>query len=336
MPPPVLLVFGRNTEDEGNDHGIKAQGDGWLLIIALIEGSNLADVVSNGLCDLYMAFTSNGKTRTSSIKFQQFDPMWNGKLSQACQSKLHLRIFLNNIKGGNVVKDYLSKLEKEVATKINLHSPQTNSTLQKLFRFAPEEFLINDFTCHLKRKMPVQGRLFLSTRTIGFHSDLFGHKTTFFFLWEDIKDIPVYPPTLSSMGSPVIVFTLRQGRGMDARHGAKSQDDEGRLKFHFYLENEEKKILTKLEEKRVESQKGEEIEKVSKQVKERNNLMITEVPIALSEPSTDSHVNQYSVLYNFKRHVKYIKINWKDQTLYLDQNVLYDAQGMPKRPINQL
>ncbi|KAJ8765866.1 hypothetical protein K2173_020382 [Erythroxylum novogranatense] len=36
------------------------------------------------------------------------------KLSQACQSKLHLRIFLKNTKGGSVVKDYLSKLEEEV------------------------------------------------------------------------------------------------------------------------------------------------------------------------------------------------------------------------------
>ncbi|XP_062002794.1 C2 and GRAM domain-containing protein At1g03370-like [Rosa rugosa] len=35
------------------------------------------------------------------------------------------------------------------------------------------------------------------------------------------------------MGSPTIVMTLRQGRGMDARHGAKTQDEEGRLKFHF-------------------------------------------------------------------------------------------------------
>jgi hypothetical protein len=35
------------------------------------------------------------------------------------------------------------------------------------------------------------------------------------------------------MGSPIIVMTLRQGRGMDARHGAKTQDEEGRLKFHF-------------------------------------------------------------------------------------------------------
>lgn len=85
-------------------------------------------------------------------------------------------------------------------------------------------------TCFLYN---VQGRLFLSARIIGFCANLFGHKTKFFFLWEDIEDIQVLPPSLSSMGSPVIVMTLRQGRGMDARHGAKTHDEEGRLKFHF-------------------------------------------------------------------------------------------------------
>lgn len=79
-----------------------------------------------------------------------------------------------------------------------------------------------------------QGRLFLSARIIGFHADLFGHKTKFFFLWEDIEDIRVIPPTLSSMGSPIVVMTLWPGKGFDARHGARTQDDEGRLKFHFH------------------------------------------------------------------------------------------------------
>ena len=79
----------------------------------------------------------------------------------------------------------------------------------------------------------LQGRLFLSARIIGFYANLFRQKTKFFFLWEDIVDIQVDTPTLSSMGSPIIVITLRQGRGMDARHGAKTTDDEGRLKFHF-------------------------------------------------------------------------------------------------------
>lgn len=41
-----------------------------------------------------------------------------GKLALACQSKLHLRIFLDNTRGGNVAKDYLSRMEKEVGKKV--------------------------------------------------------------------------------------------------------------------------------------------------------------------------------------------------------------------------
>ncbi|XP_073302789.1 C2 and GRAM domain-containing protein At1g03370-like isoform X3 [Primulina huaijiensis] len=274
---------------KGTDHGLKAQGKGWLLTVALIEGSSFAAVDSSGFSDPYVVFTCNGKTRTSSIKFQKSDPLWNeifefdamdeppsvldmevfdfdgpfdeaislgrtqinflkssvsdlsdvwitleGKLAQACQSKLHLRIFLNDTRGSNVVKDYITKMEKEVGKKIRVRSPQTNSAFQKLFGLPPEEFLINDFACHLKRKMPLQGRLFLSPRIIGFHADLFGRKTKFYFLCEDIEDIQVIPPTLSSMGSPIIIMTLRPGKGFDARHGARTQDAEGRLNFHFH------------------------------------------------------------------------------------------------------
>uniref|UniRef100_A0ACD5ZVM5 Uncharacterized protein n=1 Tax=Avena sativa TaxID=4498 RepID=A0ACD5ZVM5_AVESA len=156
-----------------------------------------------------------------------------GKLAQACQSKLHLRIFLNNSRGSEVMKDYLDRMEKEVGRKIAMRSPHTNSEFQKIFSLPPEEFLINDFTCHLKRKMLTQGRLFLSPRIIGFYTNIFGHKTKFFFLWEDIEDIQLVPATLASMGSPGLLIILRKGRGMDARHGAKQLDDEGRLKFHF-------------------------------------------------------------------------------------------------------
>lgn len=284
----LISRFMQARSQKGGDHGIKAQGDGWLLTVALVEGSNLAAVDSSCLSDPYVVFTCNGKSRTSSIKFQKSDPRWNeifefdamddppstldvevydfdgpfdeavslgrtqinfvktnisdlgdvwiplqGKLAQACQSKLHLRIFLNNTRGSNIIKEYLTKMEKEVGKKIKLRSPQTNSAFQKLFKLPPEEFLINDFTCHLKRKMPLQGRLFLSARIIGFHGDIFGHKTNFFFLWEDIEDIQVVPPTLSSMGSPIVVITLLSGRGLDAKHGAKTQDPQGRLKFHF-------------------------------------------------------------------------------------------------------
>lgn len=284
----LISRFMQARTQKATDHGVKAQGEGWLLTVALIEGSNVAAVDSSGHCDPYVVFTCNGKTRTSSIKFQKSDPQWNeifefdamdeppsmvdvevfdfdgpfdeptslghaeinflknnisdladvwvplqGKLAQAFQSKLHLRIFLDNTRGSNVVKEYLDKMEKEVGKKIRLRSPQTNSAFQKLFGLPPEEFLINDFTCHLKRKMPLQGRLFLSARIIGFHADLFGHKTNFYFLWEDIEAIQVVAPTLSSMGSPIVAMTLRPGRGEDARHGAKTRDQEGKLKFHF-------------------------------------------------------------------------------------------------------
>ncbi|KAL0534460.1 hypothetical protein IC582_028751 [Cucumis melo] len=287
----LISRFMRARQQTGSDHGIKAQGNGWLLTVALIEGCSLAAVDSSGLSDPYVVFTCNGKTKNSSIKFQKSDPQWNeifefdamdeppsvlgvevydfdgpfdeatslgyaeinflrtsisdladiwvplqGKLAQTCQSKLHLRIFLDNTRGShvNIVKEYLSKMEKEVGKKINLRSPQSNSAFQKLFGLPAEEFLINDFTCHLKRKMPIQGRIFLSARVIGFHANIFGHKTKFFFLWEDIEDIQVAAPTLSSMGSPIIVITLRAGRGLDARNGAKTLDEEGRLKFHFH------------------------------------------------------------------------------------------------------
>ncbi|KAL8160829.1 hypothetical protein V2J09_012318 [Rumex salicifolius] len=272
----------------GSDHGIKAKGDGWLLTVALIEGSSLAAVDASGFSDPYVVFTCNGKIKTSSIIFQKLDPQWNeifefdamdeppstldievfdfdgpfdnatslghaeinflraniadlsdvwiplqGNLAQAVQSKLHVRIFLDDNRGGNVVTKYLAKMEKEVGKKIIARSPQTNSTFQKVFGLPPEEFLINDFTCHLKRKRPMQGRLFLSARIIGFHTNLFGRKTTFYFLWEDIEDVQLASPNLSSMGSPIMVITLRKGRGQDAKHGAKTQDEEGRLKFHF-------------------------------------------------------------------------------------------------------
>ncbi|CAM0914018.1 unnamed protein product [Alopecurus aequalis] len=284
----MIARFVQAKRQRGSDHGVKAKGDGWLLTVALIDGTNLAATKSSGLSDPYVVFTCNGKTKTSSIKFHTLGPQWNeifefdamedppsvmeinvydfdgpfdevaslghaevnflkyniseladiwiplkGKLAQACQSKLHLRIFLNNSRGTEVVKDYLDRMEKEVGRKIAMRSPNTNLEFQKIFSLPPEEFLINDFTCHLKRKMLTQGRLFLSPRIIGFYTNIFGHKTKFFFLWEDIEEIQLVPATLSTMGSPCLLIILRKGRGLDARHGAKQLDDEGRLKFHF-------------------------------------------------------------------------------------------------------
>ncbi|XP_042443416.1 C2 and GRAM domain-containing protein At1g03370-like [Zingiber officinale] len=287
----VLKVIGRflrAREHNRNDCSVKSQGDGWLLTVALIEASNIAAAYSFGSSDSYVVFKCNGKTKTSSIKFQTTNPVWNevfefdpmddppsrmevvvydfdgpsedaislghaevnfvksnlskladiwiplqGNLAQACQSKLHLRIFLNNSTSNEVVRQYLTKMEKEVGKKINLRSPQTNSSFQKLFGLPQEEFLINDFSCHLKRKMLLQGRLFLSARVVGFSANIFGHKTKFFILWDDIDDIQVAPPSLANVGIPSLIIILSEGRGMDAKHGAKEVDHDGRLKFHF-------------------------------------------------------------------------------------------------------
>lgn len=272
----------------GRDQGVKANGKGWILTIALIKGTNLASVEATELFDPYVVFTCNGKTRTSSVKLQAQDPQWNeviefdameeppsvldvevfdfdgpfdqgaslghaeinflkhtadeladlsvalvGNHAQASQSKLQLRIFLENKNGVETMKDYLSKVEKEVGKKLNIRSPQKNSAFQKLFGLPHEEFLLKEYTCYLKRKLPVQGKLFLSARIVAFYSNVFGHKTKFYFLWEDIDDIQVLPPTFASLGSPLLLIILKKNRGLDAKHGAKSQDDEGRLSFYF-------------------------------------------------------------------------------------------------------
>lgn len=64
----------------GGDHGVKANGDGWLLTVALIEGHKLAAVDSTGSSDPYVVFSCNGMTKTSSIKFQTLEPHWNGTM----------------------------------------------------------------------------------------------------------------------------------------------------------------------------------------------------------------------------------------------------------------
>lgn len=80
----------------------------------------------------------------------------------------------------------------------------------------------------------MQGRLFLSARIVGFYANLFGHKTKFFFLWEDVEEIEELTPSFTTVGTPSLLFVLKSGRGLDAKNGAKSQDKEGRLKFQFH------------------------------------------------------------------------------------------------------
>ncbi|KAF0935320.1 hypothetical protein E2562_032028 [Oryza meyeriana var. granulata] len=294
----ILIIQGQNVfkagrrflyawKQSGSDHGIRAHGDGWLLTVALIEGSGVVGAGTPGLPDPYVVFTCNGKRKTSSVRFQTSEPKWNeifefdamddppsrldvvvhdsdgtfnenpigqtevnflknnlsdlgdmwlpldGRFPQGCEPKLHLRIFLNNSHGTEIVMNYLAKMGKEVGKKMHLRSAQTNSAFRKLFSLPPEEFLIDDFTCYLKRKMPLQGRIFLSPRILGFYSNILGRKTKFFFLWDDIDDIQVAPPTLAKVGSPSLMIILRKDRGLEARHGAKTLDPQGRLKYHF-------------------------------------------------------------------------------------------------------
>ncbi|KAF8769645.1 hypothetical protein HU200_006245 [Digitaria exilis] len=329
----ILIIQGHNIikvgrrflqawKQRGSDHGIKAHGDGWLLTIALIEGSGVVGAGTPGMPDPYVIFTCNGKRKTSSVKYQTSEPKWNeifefdamddpparldvivhdsdgpsneapigqtevnfvknnlsdlgdmwlpldGRFPQGHQPKLHLRIFLNNSRGTEVVLNYLEKMGKEVGKKMHLRSAQTNSAFRKLFSLPPEEFLIDDFTCHLKRKMPLQGRLFLSPRITGFYSNIFGRKTKFFFLWEDIDDIQVVPPKLATVGSPSLMIILQKDRGLEARHGAKALDPQGRLKFHFQTFvsfNDAHRIIMAIWKMRSSGleQKGETIDKES-------------------------------------------------------------------------
>lgn len=71
---------------------------------------------------------------------------------------------------------------------------------------------------------------------LGFYSNIFGHKTKFSLLWEDIEEIKELTPSLSSVGTlfnPSIVIFVRKGRGKDAKQGARRTDAFGRLKFQF-------------------------------------------------------------------------------------------------------
>lgn len=52
---------------------------------------------------------------------EELADMWvllDGKLAQSLQSKLHLRIFLDNNNGAETIKEYLTKVEKEAGKKV--------------------------------------------------------------------------------------------------------------------------------------------------------------------------------------------------------------------------
>ncbi|KAG0591890.1 hypothetical protein KC19_1G209800 [Ceratodon purpureus] len=279
----MVYNFVRARYWQSGDHGVKAQGDGWLTSVTLVEGANIA-LPDSGAPSPYVVFTCNGKHRTSSVKMRTTNPAWreifefnafedppstmevevfdfdgpfseaeslgraeinflkqspgqladfwvplDGKSARANGSKLHLRVFLTHTRDTDALPEYLERVEREAGLKVRKRSAQKNSSFQKLFSLPAEEFLINDFACAIKRKIPIQGRLFLSPRLLGFYSNLFGHKTKFTLLWEEIEEIK---ETAQSINPSIVVF-LRKGRGFDARHGARGIDGKGRLKFQF-------------------------------------------------------------------------------------------------------
>ncbi|GJX05469.1 C2 and GRAM domain-containing protein isoform X1 [Tanacetum coccineum] len=61
----------------GNDYGVKALGKGWVVTIAIIEGTNLAALESFGFSDPYVVLACNRKTRTSSVKLQTLKLQWD-------------------------------------------------------------------------------------------------------------------------------------------------------------------------------------------------------------------------------------------------------------------
>ena len=67
-----------------------------------------------------------------------------GKLAQSSQSKLHLRIFLDNNNGVETIKDYLTKMEKEVGKKVIFRSCSRSSIVgsPSVFAYSPLTFLL--------------------------------------------------------------------------------------------------------------------------------------------------------------------------------------------------
>lgn len=86
--------------------------------------------------DFHGPFDQAASLGHAEINFLKHTPteladMWitlEGKLAQSSQSKLHMRIFLDNNNGVDTIREYLTKMEKEVGNKVSilLHSPISN------------------------------------------------------------------------------------------------------------------------------------------------------------------------------------------------------------------
>lgn len=181
---------------------------------------------------------SIGSTEINFLKQKREDlaDLWVPLQTKECRalaSKIHLRIVLATTKEANNAVDFIEKVEKEVGLKLTRRTFVKNASFQKMFTLPSEEFLVNNFSCSLKRKFLVQGRLFLSPRVLAFYSSTFGHKTRFVILWEDIDEIKEASPSISMSFSPLMLIYTKRGRAVDSQHGAKTVDAMGRFKFQF-------------------------------------------------------------------------------------------------------
>ena len=78
--------------------------------------------------------------------------------------------------------------------------------------------------------------MLLSPRMLVFYSNICGHKTKFFILWDDIVEIKETSQGLGSTGlvlNPSILVFTKKGRVKYAYSYAKSFDAKGQLKFQF-------------------------------------------------------------------------------------------------------
>ncbi|GBG72455.1 hypothetical protein CBR_g12029 [Chara braunii] len=157
-----------------------------------------------------------------------------GRRARAAGSELHLRVFLHNSKKDDeaITPQMLEQVSRQ-GGRVTKRSSHQNIQFQKLFSLPDNEPLINDYACSLKKKIYVQGRLYVSLRLLGFYSNLFGHKTKFVILWEDIEDMKERHPSETYGLIPSITIYVRKGRGLDAKLGSYSTDNDGRLKFRF-------------------------------------------------------------------------------------------------------
>lgn len=101
----------------------------WIIVAEILEFDAMEEppaVLDVEVFDFDGPFDEAASLGHAEINFLRLNStelanMWislEGKLAQSSQSKLHLRIFLDNNNGVETIKEYLAKMEKEVGKKV--------------------------------------------------------------------------------------------------------------------------------------------------------------------------------------------------------------------------